>query len=785
MAMPSPPYLPVPQSNAQTVAMGGSKKKATKKFEKKHLKDTIDRRKEFAKVKQRHQTKAKKKARNVTENGSAQEDDKRQSSNSAAGDSVNDLSKLSVDEFFQGGIDLPEAQPATKNEKKRKRAQEEVGSASSSDEQALAGDDDMSSLDNDEDDDGAQTNGIDSHNEDLNALAKNDPEFYKYLEENDAELLDFGNDRDALALDLEDLSEEEQPRKKIRTDEGGLDDGEEINGADRTELTMATIDKWRLAMTDQHSLRAMRETVLAFKTAAYINSDELQNPRYSIPNADIYHTILVTALDHVPKVLTHHIPPKKSAPGKVRISTDSKKFRSLVPTLKSYATSIHHLLETLSDSPTIKLTLNALQPLLPYILSFSKFLRQLLATVIAIWASPISKASEAESRTEAETTLITAFLVIRRIFTLSDNPSLRTTVLKQIYLNIVKTARTTNSHTLPTINLLKNSSAELWSLDPRVGYTTAFSHIRQLAIHLRTTITKPSKESHRQIYNWQYIHGLDFWARVLCHSCSLPTINKPADSPLHPLIYPLVQISLGTLRLIPSPTYFPLHLHIIRTLLRVSLLTNTYIPLAPPLLSMLQSFEMSSPPSKASTLPPLNFSTVLRAPKPYLRTRTYQDGMAGQIQLLLAEFFTFWAKNIAFPELVVPPTVMLKRWLKSLTRKAPLLPPSTSGTETQQPQASNRKARKSDRKNTNPRIHALFTSLLQKIAQQAAYVKERRSKVTFAPSQRDEVEMFLRDVKLEDTPLGAWVEGARERERDMEAQINGRGDGHEDNDGDE
>ena len=53
-----------------------------------------------------------------------------------------------------------------------------------------------------------------------------------------------------------------------------------------------------------------------------------------------------------------------------------------------------------------------------------------------------------------------------------------------------------------------------------VGYTTGFTFIRQLAIHLRNSITHNAKESYKTVYNWQYTHSLDFWSCVLSENCS-------------------------------------------------------------------------------------------------------------------------------------------------------------------------------------------------------------------------------------------------------------------------
>ncbi|KAL9100198.1 MAG: hypothetical protein Q9163_004404 [Psora crenata] len=727
--------------------MVGRTKKSTKKFEKNHLKETIDKRKESAKIKQRQQIKAKKQARHATDYTKAPDNDLAEKPQTKGDAAAQALSKMSVDEFFQGGFDLPEK---AKGKAKRRdaRPQQAIGkrkrdtdggSVDPKDNNASSGDEAASEMED----------NLKAHKEELEALAEKDPEFYKYLKENDAELLDF--DENVNLAEVDGLSEEESP--KINVMKGKLEDKHDTQ-EDQSTVTMAMVQRWKTAMLEQHSLRAMRQAVLAFRAAAHINSDDDKEHKYAVSNPEVYHEVLITTLEHLPTVLNHHLPIKESPPGKIRIATDSKKYRTLSPLLKSHTASILRLLSTLSDGPTIKITLSSLTPLLPYLLSFKKLLKVFIKTVVSIWSTPAST---------DEATLITAFLVLRRLALISD-PSIREAVLKQTYQGLVKGARITNVHTLSSINLMKNSCTELWGIDTTTGYTTGFTYIRQLAVHLRGSITRPTKESYKIIYNWQYVHSLDFWSRVLTAHCS-PTSNvllkKPQDSPLHPLIYPLVQITLGALRLIPTPTYFPLRFHLIRSLLRISRTTDTYIPLAPALLEVLDSPELSKPP-KPSTLPPLDFRVVLRGPKSYLRTRIYQDGVGHQVQELLAEFFGCWAKSIAFPELIIPPSVMLKRWLKS-----------ASSTPQRGDAASKVPANRQGKGNKNAKVNALIALLLQKMSANAEFVEKHRRSVTFGPGDREQVDNFLRDVPLDDTPLGAFVAGLRkqneERERVLEA----------------
>jgi nucleolar complex protein 2 len=109
------------------------------------------------------------------------------------------------------------------------------------------------------------------------------------------------------------------------------------------------------------------------------------------------------------------------------VPTDSKKFRTLTPLLKSHTVSIQHLLDNLSDASTLRMTLDSLLGLLPYILSFKKIVRELIKVVASVWADSANN----------EMTRLSAFLVMRRLMVISD-PSIREAVLKQAYQGLVK-----------------------------------------------------------------------------------------------------------------------------------------------------------------------------------------------------------------------------------------------------------------------------------------------------------------------------------------------------------
>ncbi|CAI7628645.1 unnamed protein product [Penicillium bialowiezense] len=712
----------------QLPKMAGAKK-STKKFEKKHLGDVLERRKANAKVKQRHHLNDKRKEKSAAK---AEAEAAKLEKTPEELKKQNAFAEMNVDDFFAGGFDIPEetAKGKKANKKdttpkigKRKRAEDKAQEGEASEQE---GDDDESS----------DVDDYDTHKDQLESLKQKDPEFYKYLKENDSELLEFGDQGDLSEVDAlseSEAPEEDEPAKK-KSKKSKKAEAEEEEETEEDTLTIAMVKKWQKLMEEQNSIRALRQVVLAFRAAAYVNDPDAPEQKYAISDKNVYHQVLVTALTTVPKVLAHHLPVKESASGKIRVSLDSKKFKTLTPLIKSHTASVHQLLINLTDASTLKMTLASIEPMLPYLLQFRKVLKTLVKIVVGIWADVAT----------ADATRITGFLLLRRLMVLGD-AGIKETVLKATYEGVVKGSRNTTVHTLAGVNLMKNSAAEIWGIDQNVAYTAGFSFIRQLAMHLRKSITNTTKESYKTIYNWQYVHSLDFWSRVLSQHCDgLVEAQVGKESALRPLIYPVVQITLGAMRLIPTATYFPLRFQLTRALLRISRATGTYIPLSSSLLEVLTSAEMRKHP-KSSTLRPMDFNTSIRAPKSYLRSRTYQDGVGEQVAELLSEFFVLWSKHIAFPELSVPVVVSLKRWLKQVSAR--------SGG------------------NKNAKINQMILLLVQKVEANARWIEERRANVTYAPRHRSDVESFLKDVDWETTPVGAFVKTQRKLREERAAVL--------------
>ncbi len=309
--------------------------------------------------------------------------------------------------------------------------------------------------------------------------------------------------------------------------------------------------------------------------------------------------------------------------------------------------------------------------------------------------------------------------------------------LKGSYHSFVRSTKLTTQHTLASINLMKNSASQLYLLNLQASYQHAFGFIRQLAIHLRNCLQTKSKDSYKSVYNSQYVHCVDFWSLILSSTCDKEYFPQGGDaavkSPMEPLIYPLVQVALGAIRLIPTSRYFPLRLHLVRSLLRLMQRTGTYIPLAPYLIETLDAPEFQRK-AKGSTLKPLDLEISFRAPAAYLRTALYAGQIGEEVAHLLLEFLGTQARTLSFPELSIPIVVQLRRSMKGFGQSS-----------------------------TRGKTEAAFKTLLDKIAQQKAWIEKRRAQIDFAPAtvlRQGQADAFLKKEPAE-SPIEAALRLAK------------------------
>ncbi|KAJ7147331.1 Noc2-domain-containing protein [Mycena filopes] len=697
--------------------MGKKAAKSMKKFASSgQLKKTIDARRKHQQIKRKNNSKksvkdGKAKQRPADTHEGDEEDDEEASTSKAP--AKGSKKRMTADDFLGGGF--MDGSEDEEDEDEDMAGDEESGEEGEEEEEDFGDDASFASLD-ELDEEG------EAHLVELSKLAEKDPEFYKYLQENDQELLNF--DPETAGAGDSDDDEDEAPA-------GGDDPMGET--AQTPILTKSILRNWQKSLLEHRSLRALRKLLIAFRSAAHMNEDG-QVIAWSIDNSSVYNKLITTALKYTPVILEHHAPSKSLPNGKFKPPTQTPKLKALQKLILSYFQNVIHILSQLTDNEMLQLAVTESAKIIPYIVSSRKAVKLYLKKCLELWSSA------------QDNIRIAAFLAIRKLASATDE-SILDSVLKGTYLTLVRSSKSTSAHSLPSINLMKNSASEVFSLDPGVAYQHAFGYIRQLAIHLRNSMKVKTKEAYKQVYNWQYIHCIDFWSIVLARACDATTESETGkESELKPLIYPLVQVSLGAIKLIPNSRSYPFHLHVIRSLLHLTRHTHTYVPISPYLLPILTSTLAPSSRPKPSTLRPLDLEVQIRAPQQYLKTRIYSEGLVEEAVYLLAEWLASAPVHgsIAFPETVVPVVIMLRRSIKAA---------KTGGTSSA----------------GSAKDVGLVKGLLERVEESARWVEQKRKGVVLSPSKLGDVREWERGLVASvdsDSPLGKYVKVQRKtRER--------------------
>ncbi|KAF7657743.1 hypothetical protein LDENG_00022740 [Lucifuga dentata] len=483
-----------------------------------------------------------------------------------AGKRKRKLEDLSVDEFLLSGFDSAgeegsEEETPKKNGPKKNKKKPEKSATPKKDEK--------------------KAGKASEHKEQLSRLKNKDPEFYKFLQDNDQTLLNF---------DDTDSSEDEDERKyhrlptQLEEASSDEDDGKEEKkvskkskkGMETIKVTDKMIEDWKVAIKAVPTPRLFREVTQAFKGAVATTKGEGEGQcRYKVADSSVFNALVLFCIRDMYTALQRmlKLKPAKEAK-KLTLPSSSPKWQKNQIDIKMYLSSIVQLLSCLTEATVISAVLRHANQLIPYYLCLPKQCRHLIKQLMKQWS------------TGEETSRVLAFLALNKICRHKQETYLNP-ILKQMYISYVQNCKFTSPNALPMINFMQQTLTEMYSLDTQVTYQHTFIYIRQLSIHLRNAMTMNKKETFQSVYNWQYIHCLYLWCRVL-------STLYPSDV-LQPLIYPLCQIITGTIMLVPTLRFYPLRMHCCRALTLLSSSTNTFVPVLPFLLEVKhQPFPMDN-----------------------------------------------------------------------------------------------------------------------------------------------------------------------------------------------
>ncbi|KAK3797219.1 hypothetical protein RRG08_030446 [Elysia crispata] len=474
------------------------------------------------------------------------------------------------------------------------------------------------------------------------SMSKNNTEMEKELlnmssgEETDSEPDESGRHHQ-LPTKLEVASDEEEDEEQARDVLKGKEEG--------VRVTQSMIQAWSQNLSSKPTLAVFRDVTSAFHAAVQEAGgvgEEETSSKFKVEGGAVFNGIVRLCLVHVVPALQSMLQSTNSEEAKTVMTSKSVRWKKLKIQVKSYISDLLQMLSQLSEEAMVNAILKHVHKLIIYFANFPKLSKQLIKKMIKLWS------------TGEETTRVLAFLCINKMILLKQDTLFEST-LKQMYMAYVSNCKFTSPTTLPLINFMQKSLVELFVIDQALAYQYAFVYIRQLAIHLRNAISVKKKNTCQAVYNWQYIHCLSLWVQLLC-------ITHPSDT-LQPLIYPLTQTIIGTIKLLPTARFYPLRFHCVGLLNRLSLKTNTFIPTVPFLLEVFEQTDFNKR-HKTVSLKPFNFAVILKFSKAQLHEKAFKDGLIDQLYEYLLESFNNQAHSIGFPELIIPSIIQLKDFLK-------------------------------------------------------------------------------------------------------------------------
>lgn len=565
----------------------------------------------------------------------------------------------------------------------------------------------------------AKIQNDDDHGASLKKLKEIDPEFYKFLEQNDKKLLKFNADDDEEDADSvqneesdqeneeeETDSDEEQTHKPlaemdVASDESDFEDESNTARKDNS-VTLKLLKEWQTELAkDKVSLDVIKNVMLALNsTLLTLAGENSSNTAYHVEGAAAFNGVIQLCILSLEPAIRRFLGlHQKTAlqPHKC------KKWNKIKSPMRGYIIDLTKLLEQVSSANTLTVLLKHIHHMIPIILSFTSLLRPILKQLVKLWS------------TSEETVRILSFLCILRI-TREQQLSVLSTTLKAMYLSYVRNSKFVSPNTLPAINFMRRSLCEMFALDLSVSYQHVFLYIRQLAIHLRNAMTLKKKESYQSVYNWQFINSVRLWSELLS-----VTSDK---TQLQPLIYPLVSIIAGTIKLIPTAQFFPLRFHCIQALIKLTKETRTFIPILPFILEVLRSNTFKQRHSKVS-MKPLSFNCVLRLNRNQLLENGFRDELIENIVSTTLHYMAHESHTISYPDLAISAIIQLKHYLKH-------------------------------GQNVNANYRNKIKSLVDKFQENVRFVAEEREKFTFELRDADSIGAWETQLRNKGTPLQTY-----------------------------
>ena len=471
------------------------------------------------------------------------------------------------------------------------------------------------------------------------SLQEKDPDFYKYLLDNDKSLLEFdptGKDDGAGDSDDDEDSDDERHTGIINVSE-------------------TTLNEWCVKLRESSgstsSITVLKDMMTVFRTAvANASSDDSFQSDFKLA-PDLFNIITrICFTEMTPglfRLLSLPVPgssvPSGGKQQQLKDPSKCKNWKAVSTSVRKYLLSLIQVMNVVSEESVVCSLLRHSLHMIPFIHVWIPVLKKFVNRVTDLWSSSKEKVR------------VLAFLCVVRLIRDRDTDIIDYS-LKKMYLSFAKNCRLTTTESMPMISFMQQSLVELYSLDQSVAYNHIFVFLRQCAITLRNAMSKPLKENMKMVFCWPYIHSLILWQKILC-------CLHPSDV-MKPLIYPLVQVMTGAIKLSPSTQFEPLRFHIIQSMMKLSQTTGVFIPVIPFVVNILERVNYPTTSSKKAKSErvekKVDFNCLLRVVRTETGDKWYRDFIIKTAYDVLLDYFSGQSHRIGFPELAFPPVVRVR-----------------------------------------------------------------------------------------------------------------------------
>ena len=531
------------------------------------------------------------------------------------------------------------------------------------------------------------------------------------LSEDDEELLSFdeemNDDNEEDDESVEDLEDEEIDPEEFEdfeeSEQEDEDDDLNRNLLKKIKVNDKKLEEWSKQLREEPNKQILQEVVSTLRIAVKCICGKSTKLRVEAANYfnPLLKLVLIDFLPAVHKVLKLDSELEKDRTELRTIRPKKSQYWKKYSTvIKVYLKTMLDIVDNFTDDSILSTLLKHILDLVPFYLCFVALIKRILKTVSQLWSE------------DKEENRVLSFVILIRMLR-EQKSELISYIMKKLYISYIKNCKFTNEENFAMINFMKQSLVELYSLDQGIAYQHAFIYIRQCAINLRTSMMSNKKEGYRSVYNWQYIHSLLLWVQTI--SCL-----HPSDV-LKPLIYPLTQVLLGTIKLVPSSRYIPLRLHLIKALIKLSTSTGTFIPILPYLTEILDIVERTK---KYKNTPleneKINLDVVLKVPNDFVNHSRFAELCIKSVHDLVLEYTAKQSHLISFPELVLVSNLRMKKFLKNWK---------------------------------NPNDCKLLKQLLDKVIESSKLIETKRKNSGIGVTEFAKIKIFEEDVKINSTPL--------------------------------